>query len=64
MTEDQNDNSHWKLGIIYFNPKNEKVFVPKRIGIGWTINFATWQAKLILATFIVIILVAIIKPFH
>jgi uncharacterized membrane protein len=31
---------HWKLIIFYYNPDNPRVFVPKRVGLGWTVNFA------------------------
>ena len=30
----------WKLGLFYFNPDDTALFVEKRIGIGYTINFA------------------------
>jgi uncharacterized membrane protein len=51
----------WKLGIFYFNPENPKVFVPKRIGIGWTLNFARWQTLAILA---ILVAAAAISLFH
>ena len=41
------DDEHWKLGIFYWNSADASVFVPKRFGIGWTINFArpaAWAA--------------------
>lgn len=34
------DDEHWKLGILYFNPDDASVFLPERFGIGWTLNFA------------------------
>lgn len=35
------DPSNWKLGIFYFNPKDKRIFPPKRLkSFGWTINFA------------------------
>jgi uncharacterized membrane protein len=31
----------WKSGgLIYFNPSDAAVLVPKRLGVGWTLNFA------------------------
>ena len=36
----------WKLGIFYFNPDDPALFVEKRFGIGWTVNFA--NSKLVL----------------
>jgi hypothetical protein len=35
----------WKLGIFYFNPADPAIFLEKRFGIGYTINFGnrtTW----------------------
>jgi uncharacterized membrane protein len=34
------DDALWKAGIFYCNPDDPAVFVPKRFGIGWTINWA------------------------
>lgn len=34
------DDRYWKLGAIYFNPQDPTIFVEKRTGIGWTMNFA------------------------
>ncbi|WP_312097783.1 DUF5808 domain-containing protein [Niallia sp.] len=32
--------SHWKGGLFYFNKNDPSIFVEKRFGIGWTMNFA------------------------
>lgn len=35
----------WKAGVWYFNPADPSVFVEKRMGLGWTVNFGnrwTW----------------------
>lgn len=37
QTGDQDQ--HWKLGQIYFNRNDPALFVEKRFGIGWTMNF-------------------------
>jgi uncharacterized membrane protein len=34
------DSRNWYLGVFYYNPDDPAVFVPKRLGLGWTINFA------------------------
>ena len=42
---DRAPDSCWKLGIIYYNPADPSMFIPKRFGIGYTFNFAnrwTW----------------------
>ncbi len=41
------DDAHWPLGLFYFNPDDVSIIVPKRFGIGWTLNMArpaTWVA--------------------
>ena len=30
----------WKLGVFYYNPDDKRMFLPKRTGLGMTINFA------------------------
>ena len=37
---DGTPDSCWKLGLFYFNPDDTALFVEKRIGFGYTINFA------------------------
>ncbi len=35
-----NEDRYWKLAIIYFNPHDKRAFLPKKSGLGFTINFA------------------------
>jgi uncharacterized membrane protein len=42
------DPANWKLGFIYFNPRDRRLLPPKRSpGIGWTVNFASWRSILL-----------------
>jgi len=37
--------AYWKAGMFYYNPSDPSIFVSKRVGIGYTMNFAnkvTW----------------------
>lgn len=52
------DNPYKFGGLFYYNKKNPSTWVPKRMGIGYTVNFATLGGKL----FIVFILALIIIP--
>jgi uncharacterized membrane protein len=36
---DRIDDRYWKLGAIYVNSDDPSLFVEKRFGVGWTINF-------------------------
>lgn len=35
-----NDPDNWKLGIFYYNKQDKRIFAGKRLGLGWTLNFA------------------------
>lgn len=49
---------HWKLGTLYWNPEDPAMFVEKRSGLGWTMNFAKPTAWMVL--FGPIILIALV----
>lgn len=36
----RDDDRYWKLGQFYFNKEDPSMFIEKRFGIGWTMNFA------------------------
>lgn len=48
----QDDDEHWKLGQFYFNKDDPALFLEKRFGIGWTINFARPSVWMILVLII------------
>lgn len=39
-TAARDDDRFWKGGVFYYNPENPAFWVPKRFGVGWTLNFA------------------------
>ena len=43
-----NESEHWHGVIFYHNPADPRYFLPKRTGLGWTINFAHPGAILML----------------
>jgi uncharacterized membrane protein len=49
------DTSHWVAGVFYANPENPRLLVPKRLGGGWTFNFARPIAWLLAAGLFAII---------
>jgi uncharacterized membrane protein len=53
------NNAAWRGGIFYFNREDPALFVPKRFGIGYTLNFANRWSWLIVG----ILLVLILTPF-
>jgi uncharacterized membrane protein len=52
----RDDDRYWKLGQFYFNPDDPALFLEKRFGIGWTLNFARPLAWVILLGPLVLIL--------
>lgn len=57
---DRDDDQYWKLGQFYFNKNDPGLFLEKRFGVGWTLNFGRPVAWL---SFLGIIALAIIIPF-
>lgn len=51
---DGTPDSCWKLGLFYFNPDDPALFVEKRVGIGYTINFARGAAWVILVLSVIL----------
>lgn len=55
------DDQYWKGGLFYFNPEDPSIFVEKRFGVGWTLNFARPLGYLILVgPLLVIVLITLI----
>lgn len=58
MDNFKKNSSPWKLGFIYYNREDKRIFPPKRTKMGWTINFANpWSiiAMLLVITSIILI---------
>ena len=53
---DFNKPDNW-VGVFYFNRKDSRLIVPKRIeGLGWTINFANPYTYVLLIAIVAIII--------
>lgn len=55
----RDQDQHWKLGSLYWNPQDPAIFIEKRSGIGWTMNWAHPSAWLVL--FGPIVLIALVS---
>lgn len=53
-------NSLWKWGIFYFNPDDPALFIPKRSGLGYTLNFARRGSWAVMALLLAAILLPLI----
>lgn len=49
----RNDPENYRYGIFYFNPRDPRIILPKRINeMGWTLNFANPYSWLIIISII------------
>ena len=48
------DVAHWRAGLLYFNREDGALFVPKRLGFGWTVNWAQPGAWLAMGVVLVL----------
>jgi uncharacterized membrane protein len=51
----RDDDRHWKLGCFYRNGEDPAVFVEKRFGLGYTLNWARPAAWIILGALLLVI---------
>ncbi len=58
----RDDDRYWYGGLFYNNPDDPAMFVPRRFGFGWTLNFGHPRAKLFLITLLVLVLVLVLLP--
>jgi uncharacterized membrane protein len=56
VREPQGDR-YWKGGLFYYNPNDPAILVAKRVGIGYTLNFANKLCWLILAGILLLALI-------
>lgn len=58
MKEWHDNPKNWKLGVLYVNSKDNRIFLPNRFYGGWTLNFAN-PYSIIAIIVIVLILVSL-----
>ena len=60
MTADETPDSAWRLSSIYYNRADPALFVQKRIGLGYTLNFGNPMSWLIIGMMLALIPAAIL----
>jgi uncharacterized membrane protein len=51
----------WKSGLFYYDPGNPKIFIIKRSGLGYTLNFGHKVSWFIIAFLIGLIIYILVK---
>ncbi len=54
------DGSLWTAGLIYNNPDDPSLLVPKRVGTGWTVNWGRPAGKAMTLTLLLLILAGVV----
>lgn len=54
----RDDDRLYRWGLVYYNPDDPALFVPKRFGVGWTVNMARPLAWVLLAATIAVAAIA------
>ena len=57
------DDDHLVAGVFYYNPDDPSLWVGKRYGIGWTLNFAHTASWFILGAMLLLPLAGIAAAF-
>lgn len=47
----------WKWGLLYMNPDDSRLWVEKRFGFGWTLNFARPMARVVMGLLVLLALI-------
>ena len=56
------DDSHWIGGFLYFNKNDPSLFVEKRFGMGYTLNFGNKKSLIAIGILVVLIGALIVLP--
>ncbi len=54
------DASNWKLGLFYYCTEDPRVIVPKRLGVGWTVNLASFTGQTLCVGLVVCVVVSVL----
>jgi uncharacterized membrane protein len=46
------DDALWKGGVVYVSRDDPSVMVPKRFGVGWTLNWGNWRSWAVTVVFV------------
>jgi uncharacterized membrane protein len=52
--QDSTDPRFWKAGLVYYNPADSALWVPKRFGFGYSLNFGRPVSWLVLGLFLLV----------
>lgn len=61
----RDDDENYIGGMFYTNPSDPSLIIPKRVGIGWDLNYGNTKAKIfVIVVILILIITAVIIPFE
>ncbi len=60
---ESDDDAHWLGGLVYSNPADSRLLVPKRAGVGMTLNVGHPGGLALAIGLLVLVVVAVVLPF-
>ena len=51
----RDDDKYWRGGLFYINREDHALWIPRRFGLGWTLNFGNPRAAMLLAGVVALI---------
>lgn len=60
MPVDSTPDEFWRLGSIYYNPDDPAIFVQKRMGFGYTLNFGNTASWVMIGAFVLVVLALVL----
>lgn len=57
------NDEHWKCGIFYCNKDDASLFLPKRFGVGWTLNWARPAVWVVVIGFLLVTIAFVFASF-
>ncbi|MBV9651676.1 MAG: DUF1648 domain-containing protein [Pseudonocardiales bacterium] len=60
----RDDDKYWRGGLFYINRQDHALLVPRRFGLGWTLNFGNPSAAILLASAVALISLLITLRFR
>ena len=60
LSDPMQDRTHWVAGLLYNNPDDPRTLVPKRLGVGVTVNAATRAGRAMVYGLVVLTVVTVV----
>jgi uncharacterized membrane protein len=59
----RDDDKHWRGGMFYVNRDDSALMVPRRFGVGWTLNFGNPRTAMLFAAIVALFALVITLRF-